>query len=678
MKTNTLYNLLPRVYRREDIKKGYPLYAFMEVLGSVYESIEQGIDSLYDNWFIETCDEQRIPYIADLLGIKGLNVEKQFPGAWRALVANTIGYRRRKGTLASLANAVRDATGWQTTALEFVELLASTQSVKHLRPGKGATVNLRDKKALAALGTPFESTPHTASFHSFSHGYVPFPDPVENGQGKYNIPNIGIFLFRLRSYPITGGSARKIKENAYTFHPFGLDMPLYNSPQYKVDNNSVAKEQNLPVPLTRHLLQEQLANSRILKPAIRIFLRTSDMDSHKEIEPSRIRTCNLEHWHPPHDIRVDRRAEVAVDPETGRLLILGEKKPMSVIVDYSYGFSADIGGGPYSRGETIADTSAAPWLAYVSRAFAHQTADSQNTKNRFASLNSALAAWAENGKNGIIRIADSCTYKISETSHIETGTNDYLAIEAAEGMCPCLTGNIWLNGTCPGGRVDLNGLRVDGPIVLQGELHLTVAHSTVKGLAFNTIVNEDQTFNENQIHDLQVTVTHSIVGPIHLPETIRQLYVGDSIIDGRHINSAAIVAPTVILERTTVLGAADIKQLSAATDVIFTGPLNVQRTSEGYIRFSYLPEGSRVPVMEYKCIKGHLNISDLFTTVEYGRPGFAQLGSRCPKEIKVGAENESEIGAFNHLYQARRQACLKDALNQYFPYGLKPGVFYVN
>jgi hypothetical protein len=173
---------------------------------------------------------------------------------------------------------------------------------------------------------------------------------------------------------------------------------------------------------------------------------------------------------------------------------------------------------------------------------------------------------------------------------------------------------------------------------------------------------------------------------------MRLLQVGDSIVDGLNSNAIAAPedksnasledesskpAPRTLIERTTVLGRVNVKQLSAASDSIFTGPVTVKETSEGYVRFSCLPQGSQVP-MQYQCITDVPDIRDLFTSVVYGQPGYAQLGSRCPKEIKTGAENGSEMGGFNHLYQPRREACLKDALNQYFPYGLKPGVFYVN
>jgi hypothetical protein len=67
-----------------------------------------------------------------------------------------------------------------------------------------------------------------------------------------------------------------------------------------------------------------------------------------------------------------------------------------------------------------------------------------------------------------------------------------------------------------------------------------------------------------------------------------------------------------------------------------------------------------------------------FTSEVYGHPGYAQLGLRCPGEIQNGAENDSEMGVFNHLYQSQRRAELRLALAEFLPFGQEAGVFYVN
>ena len=66
-----------------------------------------------------------------------------------------------------------------------------------------------------------------------------------------------------------------------------------------------------------------------------------------------------------------------------------------------------------------------------------------------------------------------------------------------------------------------------------------------------------------------------------------------------------------------------------------------------------------------------------FTTVTYGQPGYAQLSLACAQEISTGAEDGSEMGAFDFLKQPQRVANLGVALEEYQRFGLEAGTFYV-
>jgi hypothetical protein len=66
-----------------------------------------------------------------------------------------------------------------------------------------------------------------------------------------------------------------------------------------------------------------------------------------------------------------------------------------------------------------------------------------------------------------------------------------------------------------------------------------------------------------------------------------------------------------------------------------------------------------------------------FTELHYGRPAFAQLASACADEIKTGAEDGSEMGAFSLLQQPQRLKNLEVALEEYLRFGLEAGIFFV-
>jgi hypothetical protein len=153
-----------------------------------------------------------------------------------------------------------------------------------------------------------------------------------------------------------------------------------------------------------------------------------------------------------------------------------------------------------------------------------------------------------------------------------------------------------------------------------------------------------------------------------------------------------------------MLGEVRVARLDAS-ESIFTGRVRAVRTQDGCIRFSYLPPGSRAP-KRFRCqpdlaidqeieerlerdptlsqaesdtIRAHVEawLVPSFTTVRYGQPAYAQLRLRCPVEIRTGAEDGSEMGAYCHLKQAQRESNLRIRLEEYLPFGLDAGLIHV-
>ena len=378
-----LYHLLPAVYRVRDAAEGEPLRALCAVIEQELSAAGADIDALYDNWFIETCDEWVVPYIGDLLGVRLLHQLGPSAVSQRAYVANTLAYRRRKGTAAVLEQLARDVTLWPARAVEFFQLLSTTQHLNHLRPGNLRTPDLRDTNALELLGGPFERAAHTIEVRR-----------IVNRRGRYNVPNVGLFLWRLQSYPIvpTGSTttegarpgradARAVAEppdGRYTFNPLGYDTPLFNRPQTEETITHLAEEHNVPAPLRRRVLQDELEAVRRAKaneeegerravyfgtqPVLEVEVYVNG--GPEPVPPDEILICDLEdlnsnEWRrPPASVRppgteTDLPITVAVDPVRGRLALPPGAVPDSVLVSYSYGFSGDIGGGPYDRRESV-------------------------------------------------------------------------------------------------------------------------------------------------------------------------------------------------------------------------------------------------------------------------------------------------------------------------------------
>jgi hypothetical protein len=143
----------------------------------------------------------------------------------------------------------------------------------------------------------------------------------------------------------------------------------------------------------------------------------------------------------------------------------------------------------------------------------------------------------------------------------------------------------------------------------------------------------------------------------------------------------------------TVLGAVIVRELTLASDSIFAeGRLHAERRQAGCMRFcSFELQGAHTP-RRYRCQPDlvriaapdaaaadveTLRVRPWFTTSRYGRPAYLQLGRSVACEIAEGADDGSEMGAYNLLQQPFRETNLRVRLDEYLPFGLEPGIVHV-
>ena len=69
MPDDRLYHLLPAIDQLRDVEAGGPLRALLGVIGDQVAGLETDIAQLYDDWFIETCQDWLVPYFADLVDV---------------------------------------------------------------------------------------------------------------------------------------------------------------------------------------------------------------------------------------------------------------------------------------------------------------------------------------------------------------------------------------------------------------------------------------------------------------------------------------------------------------------------------------------------------------------------------------------------------------------------------
>ena len=371
-----LWALLPAVYRAEDTTefgaKG-PLRELADRVGGTAAALRRSMDRLWEDQSIETCDDWVIPYIADMVDtrlILGLDARGQ-----RLDVANTIDYRRRKGTLGVLEQIASDISGWDAKSVEFFRRLARTRHGLDPEIGPAATVtsDLGQLQRAEGLIGPMTSTPiggfadlrnvngarqSRTAFDEFFH-----TADTRTGQGLYgwqNIPHLGVFVWRLLSLavgPVTPVAVQNCP-GWWCFDPTGRDIPLFAPPRTAAafgDGWVPPVEGQLPGPISQALLNSDLtralAGLRLYPNALCVFEQLSI--SPPDIEP-------IEPTLPL------KASTLQLRPERGRFSYSTSPPAEALVTTYHYGFPSLIGSGPYDRrGQALAPPTPSPAYAFT-------------------------------------------------------------------------------------------------------------------------------------------------------------------------------------------------------------------------------------------------------------------------------------------------------------------------
>ena len=709
-----LYDLIPAVYRLRDSAQGWPLRALMRVIGEQADVVERDIERLYDNWFIETCDDWVVPYIGALVGYSPVSIGPDPGVSARAIVreritiprrevANTIRLRRRKGALSVLEDLASAVAGWPSRAEEFYRRLAVTQNIDYLHLDRGRTVDVRRGKALDALGGPFDSLAHTVELRRADSA---------RQQGRFNIPEIGLFVWRLRALTVTSAPAYCYEEegpNCFLFSTLGADTQLFANPE------ASGATSNLPVPIARRAMLDDAptvpgapAEVPFYGPGQSIQIAIGSPDA--LVDPGRIVPADLSGWvyRPTGD-------QVALDPVLGRVMLApNQSRRQAVFVSYAYGAVADLGGGEYQR---VLSQPAGAKLYTVGRGATFQR------------IGQALTQWTTDKPDAaVIEIVDSSVY--AEPIAVELAGGQALELRAANGARPTLRLLDWQTSApddlsisgARGSWCVLDGLLVTGRgVQISGEISgVTLRHCTLTpgwGLdcGCNPLRPAEPSL-EILGAPLCVTIEHSILGAIRVErDEVKcdplRLRLSDSVLDATDPTRIALgtldrPCADVALEvrRCTIFGQIQAHSLALAEDSLFMGTLTVCERQDGCVRFCYLPSGSRTP-RRYECqpdlvlaaaaaevtrdglslseaaglrTREVLRVEPQFDSVRYGAPAYARLTRDTAVEIARGASDLSEMGVFHDLYQPQRAANLAQRLAEFTPAGADAGIFYAN
>jgi hypothetical protein len=677
-----LWGMLPAIYRTSDAATTAaspgPLQELVARIATQAALLRRSIDRLWENQSIETCDDWVIPYIGALLDTR-LVACLAAPGQ-RVDVAKTIHYRRRAGTLGLIEELVSDIARHDARAVEFFRRLGRTRHsydpplypVANLsafaspaallagqqppsvveglygpysRTPAGGFADLRQAYAASNTGTAFDEYAYTA-------------DVRAGGQstGWYNIPQLGIFVWWLYPFTITGGTpvASSTVPGLYSFDPTGRDIPLY-APSSRTEEDYAdtwvsPDEWKLPVAVRSTLWN--LLPDALYPDAFAISLGGLPAT----------------------------RDHFTIDPPRGRFQLLGAAQG-PIAVTYRFGFSSTIGAGGFDPG-VIAAPLATPAATL--------------TISGGAGLDTALAGLAA---DTTLLFADSATYAgplADPGATAQPPAN--IALVATGGARPVLR---W---TTPGASWTVTGSN-GGTLLLQG-LWLQGADLVIAGtwdavaLAICTI--DPGTRGATAIDGLPLAPSHIVVsgtvgvlsldhcitGPIRTAEggAIAALSATDSIVQclpGDPAAAHALLATSgaATLTRTTVLGALQLHRLSAS-ECILDEVATVDDPQDGCVRYCTLAAGHNLRA-PYRCATVPPR-GPIFRSRDFGDPDYARLRPDAdqaippggtampPPSVLGGAQNGAEPGAFAAEAQALTLAGLAQKFAEYAPIGLNP------
>jgi len=406
---------------------------------------------------------------------------------------------------------------------------------------------------------------------------------------------------------------------------------------------------------------------------------------------------------------------ISIDPVLGRIAFPeNEPPPATVRASYYYGFSTEMGGGEYERVTTFSK------LERVMRV----PTDQPDIDSAVTALVMELGASGLDG--GVVELEKPEKPSLSNyhdlSVNITVPSDKVIEIRGADQHRPVvrLTGDLLISSLGKG-ELLLNGLLMAGgtlrlPANSQLE-RLKLTHCTMVPATSSASTSPPSSPPSGlnvprpsllvESSDVSIELESCICGPIGAVDGAH-VFIHNSIVDAGSETRIAYGdvslfntnsppdpksfersgAPLQIVN-STIIGKVSTLTMELASNTIFLAdlekndfwpaPVYSERLQAGCVRFSYVPPGSRLPRL-FRCQPADVNdaarVRPVFTSLRYGDAGYCQLSQLCAVEIREGADDQAEMGAFHDLHQPQREANLSASLDEYLRFGLEAGIFF--
>jgi hypothetical protein len=718
-----LWELIPAIYRHEDGLAENPgvLRALVAVIAKQAALLKRSQDRLWEDQFIELCNDWAVPYIGDLLGTRMLSALNQ--RGRRVDVAKTIYYRRRKGTPRILEELISDISGWDGKLVEAFQRLTRTRHGLDAMPARfagrftgtlpGGWANLQAPSASELSDGPFDEYFHTPDFRK-----------PRGKDGRFGITKLNFHLYRLFAFEVKEVTPFALDASRFLFDPSGRNIQLFNKRKRPVSQEweqwHSALEWELPAPIRCRLLahaEYQLSEASIqelqdanglsagaatelrsvvgwrfkneenLRRTLNTFTNQAELSSdaiflpllkyailkdggkntlwpdalsvHTGSLPETIAKENMMAANLDNWSLPATTKQLAIDAERGRFSFLNTPLNVPVTANYHYGFSGAFGAGTYHR-PAVED--AEPTLVVIPGIGTIGTTEMLST--------------------GVVQVQDNKTYTIN-SDHLDIAA---FSLQAANQNRPYLVLHAdWIldSGAHEEATLVLDGLWIGAQggspfhIILRGDYEcVMIRNCTLDPGGDDNALGQPllpvSLIIEGNVEKL--CIEKSITGPLRTQNDglLEEAFLLDSIVQSIDVTVPAIAFGTgkTDLLRCTIFGSVLVHSLFAS-EVIMTLAADVDDTQSGCFRFSAAPTTSRLP-RPYESFLFTTSDQHWFTSRRFGQAGFAQLSETAPPEIYRGGENGAEMGTFNSLLNPVKLDGLKVKVDEFMPFGLLP------
>lgn len=462
------YNLLPAIYRELDHEQGSPLRSLLHVLDEEHSRLIQDTEQMYEDWFVETCSEDKLSAIASLLSTSSLPVR-------RAFVANMIAARRRKGTFAALERSIADACGWPALAI--------------LRPdNNGASHALevyvwRQTAYSLRHGTPHHLGDNRYLFHPLGVDTPLFhvPRPQYDIERRMTLDNMPLRLYR--------NAPRELRA------PLTVEIPSQSPEPLPIEFHDLS---HWEVPHSIHQSHERAGHQlyAVVDPVLGRLVIAKQGHSHQGQEGS-------------HLVYPDLRVNFAYGFTTD---IGGGNYPRSTPLPPADSWVAYV---QPDAPPHLAANNVFPTLMDALHAF--QASPCCGTIFFTGRATHSLPT----------EIIDTTSWVCPQAMNGQRS----LELRSLDDEVACLRGHLRIHAGGLGLRLKLNGLWMDGVVEVGGALSLDLVHSTIRPANGHCHTPRGIRPLPGYQPGLRVRLESSICGPILLPSDSKGLTASGSIIE---------------------------------------------------------------------------------------------------------------------------------------------------